>query len=376
MRIAVIETMSNNTNDVFFELIRVSIGVQNSLSQIPSEKGWSKLYQMSEKQSLVGVCFAGLQRLGADADTGFSIIGMNKMQYLNWMGMAFSIQMRNEEVNRQCAELQTKLQSDELRSCLLKGQGVALAYGEQLSCLRQSGDIDVWVDATREMVIDYGMQITPNKGFDQKHMHYQCFEDTDVEAHWIPVKRNNPSWNCKLKKYFDSERERQFSNIVNGLCVPTTDFQLAHQLLHVYSHYVYEGVGMRQVMDLYFAQKACVAGRDKVLKLINDLGLMKFVAATQWVLQNVFMMPSEQFLCEPDAKEGQKLLNEIMIGGNFGQHDKRNHIKNETFLQRFFRRWGRMFRMIRFDPLGTILMPFMRLKLEIWMRKVRRKYGV
>ena len=137
----------------FFELIRVSLGVQNSLSHIPSKKEWSKLYQMAEKQSLVGVCFAGLRRLGADADTGFSIIGMNKMQYLNWMGMAFSIQMRNEEVNRQCAELQTKLQSDDLRTCLMKGQGVALAYGEQLSCLRQSGDIDVWVDATREMVI-------------------------------------------------------------------------------------------------------------------------------------------------------------------------------------------------------------------------------
>lgn len=360
----------------FYELIRVSIGVQNSLSQIPSEKGWSKLYQMAEKQSLVGVCFAGLQRLGADADTGFTTIGMNEMQYLNWMGMAFSIQTRNEEVNHQCAELQKELQSSDLRSCLLKGQGVALAYGEQLSCLRQSGDIDVWVDATREKVIDYGMQIAPNKGFDQKHMHYQCFEDTDVEAHWIPVKRNNPLWNRKLEKYFNAERERQFSNMVDGLCVPTADFQLLHQLLHVYSHYVYEGVGMRQVMDLYFAQKACAKGRDKVLNLINDLGLMKFVAATQWVLKDVFMMPSGQLLCEPDAKEGQKLLDEIMIGGNFGQHDKRNHVKGETFIQRFFRRWGRMFRMFRFDPLGTILMPFMRLKLELWMRKVRRKYNV
>ena len=360
----------------FFELIRVSLGVQNSLSHIPSKKEWSKLYQMVEKQSLVGVCFAGLRRLGADADTGFSIIGMNKMQYLNWMGMAFSIQMRNEEVNRQCAELQTKLQSDNLRTCLMKGQGVALAYGEQLSCLRQSGDIDVWVDATREMVIDYGMRISPNKGFDQKHMHYQCFKNTDVEAHWIPVKRNNPLWNRKLEKYFDAERERQFSNVVNGLCVPTADFQLVHQLLHVYSHYVYEGVGMRQVMDLYFAQKACVEGRNKVVNLIDDLGLTKFVAATQWVLKDVFMMPSEQLLCEPDAKEGQKLLDEIIIGGNFGHHDERNHVEGESFFGRFFRRWGRMFRMIRFDPLGTILMPFMRLKLELWMRRVRRKYNV
>lgn len=352
------------------------MGTQGSLCRLPSEKEWDRLFMMAEKQSLIGVCFAGLQKLGADADTGFRTIGMNEMQYFNWVGMAFSIQTRNEQVNQQCVELQKRMQSDGLRSCLLKGQGVALTYDEQLRCLRQCGDIDIWVDASKEKVIDYGMRISPNREFDQKHMHYHCFEGTDVEAHWIPVKRNNPLWNHRLEKYFDAERERQFSNTVNGLCVPTPDFQLAHQLLHVYSHYVYEGVGMRQIMDLYFAQKACINGLDKVFRLFKDLGLMKFMAATQWVLREVFLMPAELLLCECDAKEGQKLLDEIMIGGNFGQYDKRNHIKGETFIQRFFRRWGRMFRMIRFDPLGTILMPFMRLRLEFWMRRVRRTYNV
>lgn len=87
-------------------------------------------------------------------------------------------------------------------------------------------------------------------------------------------------------------------------------------------------------------------------------------------------MPREQLLCEPDAHEGQRLLDEILIGGNFGKHDARNHVKGETFMQRFFCRWKRSFRMIRFDLLGTILMPVMRLRLELWMRIVRRKYNV
>ena len=360
----------------FFELIRVSLGVQNSLSHIPLEKEWNRLYQMAENQAVIGVCFAGLQKLVADADNGFTTIGMSEIQYFNWMGEAFYIQSKNEKINQQCLDLQKKLQSDGLRSCILKGQGVAKVYGSQLGCLRQSGDIDIWIDASREKVLDYCMQIKPTKEFDQKHIHFHYFEDTDVEAHWIPVKRFNPIWNRTLGKYFNSERNRQFSNMDCDLCVPTADFQLVHQLLHVYSHYVYEGVGIRQVMDLYFAQNACIEGRDKVLKLFNDLGITNFVSATQWVLSYVFKIPSEQLLCEPNAKEGQKLLNEIMIGGNFGQHDKRNHVKGETFMQRFFRRWGRMFRMFRFDPLGTLLMPFIRLKLELWMRRMRRLYHV
>lgn len=360
----------------FFELIRVSLGVQNSLSHIPLGKEWNRLYQMAENQAVIGVCFAGLQKLGADADNGFTTIGMSEIQYFNWMGGAFYIQSKNEKVNQQCLDLQKKLQSDGFRSCILKGQGVAKVYGSQLGCLRQSGDIDIWIDASREKVLDYCMQIKPTKEFDQKHIHFHYFEGTDVEAHWIPVKRNNPLWNLRLEKYFDAERERQFSNMVKGLCVPTPDFQLVHQLLHVYGHYVYEGVGMRQIMDLYFAQKACMDGRDKVLKLLRDLGLMKFVAATQWLLREVFLMPTNLLLCDCDAKEGQKLLDGITVGGNFGHYDKRNHVKGEIFIQRFFRRWGRMFRMIRFDPLGTILMPFMRLRLELWMSRVRRKYNV
>ncbi len=366
-------------NSLFYQLIRVAIGTQSNLSRLPSNKEWKVLYEMAHKQSLIGVCFAGLQHLGADADEGFARIGMSEMLYLTWIGMAAQIQQRNKKIDEQCLELQKKLLSDGLKSCLLKGQGVARLYGEELRPLRQSGDIDIWIDASRERVIEYGMQIRPTKVFDQKHMDYLCYEDTVVEAHWIPVKRYNPIWNYKLEKYFESERERQFTNVVDGLCIPTNDFQLIHQLFHVYSHYVYEGVGLRQIMDLYFTQINCAKeynGFQKVIKLFKNLDLMKYVAATQWVLKEIFLMPADLLLCEPNAQEGQKLLDEILIGGNFGHYNKQNHVKDETFVQRFFRRWGRKFRMIRFDLLGTLLMPFMRVKLEIWMRSVRKKYGV
>ena len=90
--------------ELFFELVRVAIGKTNGLSHIPSSKEWKALFDMAKKQSLVGVCFAGLQRLGADADEGFARIGMSEMLYLTWMGMAAKIQQRNEQVNRQCVE--------------------------------------------------------------------------------------------------------------------------------------------------------------------------------------------------------------------------------------------------------------------------------
>lgn len=56
---------------LFFELIQVAIGTRICLSHTPSSTGsgqaqadeWGELYAMAKKQSLVGVCFAGVQRL-------------------------------------------------------------------------------------------------------------------------------------------------------------------------------------------------------------------------------------------------------------------------------------------------------------------------
>ena len=58
-----------------------------------------ELYAMAKKQSLVGVCFAGVQRLQQQRQ------GPPEMLYFTWLGMAAKIQQRNEVVDQQCKEL-------------------------------------------------------------------------------------------------------------------------------------------------------------------------------------------------------------------------------------------------------------------------------
>lgn len=77
---------------------------------------------MAKKQSLVGVCFAGVQKLVNQH------LEPPEMLYLTWMGMAAKIQQRNEVVNRQCVELQQLLLKDGLQTSVLKGQGVGAIY--------------------------------------------------------------------------------------------------------------------------------------------------------------------------------------------------------------------------------------------------------
>ena len=361
--------------DCFFELIRVAIGQQEALSHVPSAEEWVEIYSAAKKQAVVGVAFCGIKLLPPE-----QTVCLPLPMKLEWLAVTAQIQSRNELLNRRCLELQELVERNSMKCCILKGQGVAELYSAPLNLYRQSGDIDVWLDAPKDRVIDFVMGIAPTGDFDQKHIHFQVFDDVDVEAHWIPVHRESPKFNRVLEAYFSKEKEQQHSYLAGTLHTPTVDFQLVHQLLHVYGHYVYEGVGLRQLMDLYFTQRAFVQcmpeKREEVLSIFKRLGLMKFVAGTQYVLLRVFVLDNDALLCVPDKKEGQLLWDEMVNGGNFGQYDRRNLVKNESYLHRAWRRWSRRWRMVRFDALGTILMPYSRIRLEVWMRTVRRKYRV
>lgn len=314
---------------LFYELLQVAVGSRACLSHTPSEEEWSELYVIAKKQSLVGVCFAGVQRLQQQRQEP------PEMLYLTWMGMAAKIQQRNEVVNRQCAELQAKLSADGLDACVLKGQGVAALYKvsrvsdgfkvSDLSGLRQSGDIDVWIKGGYDVVCDYVQRTAPNMELAYHRFHYEAFPDTEVELHQHPSLMNNPIHNARLQKWLDSFGKEQFVELKElGFMVPPSEMNKVFLLCHLYRHFVAEGVGMRQLMDYYFVLKNSQTDENgRVMQVIESLGMARFARAVMWVMEYLFGLPRTHMICEPDGQEGEYLLNEVMMGGNFGKHDER-----------------------------------------------------
>lgn len=356
--------------NLFFELIRVAIGTQNALSRLPSSGDWVQLYNMAQKQSLIGVCFAALQKLGADADEGFARIGMNEMLYLTWMGMAAKIQQRNQIVDEQCVALQKRLSADGFRSCILKGQGVGLLYAEHLLGLRQSGDIDVWVEGGLDAALQVAEKYGGKPVVSEHHIDLPIFEDTDVETHFTPTYMRCPWHNKKLQKWvvFDNYVLKEKNEL--GMVVPTTEFNLVFLMLHTYRHLTSEGVGLRQVMDYYFALTSSTESqRIQAYNSLCELSVKRFCGAVMYVLQKVFGMKREELLCESDVKEGRYLLNEIMTGGNFGHHDDRVKVAvNETKMVRFIRQTKRNLHQLTHYPTEAFFSPWWRMKIWGWRK--------
>lgn len=358
--------------DLFFELIRVAICTQESFSRIPSETEWNRLFHLAQKQSLVGICFAGLNRLGADSDEGFSQIGMSEDLFFNWMGMAAQISMKNEVVNEQCTVLQKRFSADGFRSCILKGQGVAALYGEELGIFRQSGDIDIWIEGGVKAVLNLAKSIDHKVDVTEQHVHLDLFEDIEVEAHFTPSVLKNPFVNRRLQQWFEVQVVIQFAQKNSlGLCVPTIEFNLVFLLIHIYRHLFDEGVGMRQVMDYYFVLRNVtdISEIQNATKELKRLGLMKFAGALMYVLEEVFGMEREAMLCEPNERHGKFLLNEIMLAGNMGHYDERlKGARKETRWQRFWLMNRHNLRLISYYPAETLWAPFTRIRYWAWRK--------
>ncbi len=163
---------------LLFELIRVTIGRQNSLSMIPSSDEWQELYKLSQKHAISGVTFAGVRKLQQNG------VNIPSEVYWQWLGLVSQVQQRNEVMNAHCIEACNRLQKAGFKTCILKGQGVAQLYGSELSMLRQSGDIDLWVDGGMHRAMTWARNNYGDVAFDYINAHVPMFKETEVELHW------------------------------------------------------------------------------------------------------------------------------------------------------------------------------------------------
>ena len=371
---------------LFFELIRVSIGRQERLSHTPTEMEWRELYALAEKQALIGVCFTGVQRL---QKLGYDI---PMDLYMKWLGMAAKIQQRNELMNRRCVEVQRMLAKEGMRMSILKGQGVARDYklkdeslelrANSLGMLRQSGDIDVYVDGCMEKVLRWCRGRYGDVEFDYINAHVPMFKDVEVELHWRVGSMTNLFKNRKLQRWLEREETKEM--ILGGkadlkpsetsLTVPSLEFNAFYLMLHCYHHVFESGLGLRQLMDYYFL---LMARNNLNLDLnINELfrkfGMERFVGAVMWIMQEVFWLERECLLCEPDEKEGRYILGEVMAGGNFGHHDERIRKVGRGKWFEVFAKIQHAMHLLRRYPSVAMWMPVWMVYHFVWKKRINK----
>ena len=435
--------------NAFFEFLKYCLGYNNvDMSMVVAKLDWRQLYAFASRQALLGFCFDGIERLTKEYTEELKQNPMGRDLLMTWMGAAQQIRRQNMKVNVVASKLYSMLREDGLRCCILKGQGNALMYPNVYS--RNPGDIDVWVNASREQITEYAkkhFQI----GDDIRYHHIETSVDgVPVELHFFPGIMNNSIYNARLQKWFKRYADLQCSNVVSlpdgigEIAIPTTAFNVVYQLTHLYHHFFDEGIGMRQIIDYFlvvndFSKNVFLnndfsnpsvslskgsstshpsplsseerdvtalrcseplrykdggtsksspncAGWDRlsiegdnsagsttavissvstaldvVQRELKYLGLWKFAGAVMYVLNEALGLSEEKMIAPMDEKRGKLLLEEILNGGNFGQHfTKYGHFTQQGMAKKYFLKIWRNMHFVRYYPAEALCEPIFR----------------
>lgn len=337
--------------DRLFYLLRLGLGcdIEADYSLVLTAEEWSVLYKQATKHTLRGIVFDGIQRAFPEKT---SVGRPPKIFLMQWYGELEQVRSHNELLDEKCAHVTRILKDSGLDCCILKGQGIARLYPNPL--LRQPGDIDVWVkfhDADVSADINRSVREIKRKlseigGSVGKAVYHHvdwCLDDVEVEVHYRPQQLNNPFVNSRFQKWcnsqWDTVSNAKFNTDKGVFYVPSAEFNIVYLLAHLYHHFLFEGVGLRQVCDYFVLLRSCeeyIYNKVETEALFRSFGMLRFARGMMWVIGHVFHLPLEKMVVEPDECEGRFILSEILRSGNFGKSLRKsgNHSVLNKFLYR------------------------------------------
>lgn len=370
---------------IFFDFLRFCIGSAKVIPDSLKEADWMEQYRIAQKQALLGVLFYGIKRLPKE-------LAPEQKLLMQWMVMAEMIRKQNIRLFQDSVKVCQNFENEGFAKCILKGQGNALLYPDPY--MRTSGDIDIYLNGGRKLVMQYINKVCPNQVMRYHHVDFPVMK-TAIEVHFTPSYMFFPVHNRRMQKWFKEVMDLQCSNVVTlpdgygEITVTTTSFNVIYILSHLYRHVFTEGIGLRQLLDYYFVlvkwhtDLTNLTDSNKSLPQITQintdldalrhelkyLGLWKFARAVMYVLHETLGLPEEKMIAPINVNEGRFLLAEIMQGGNFGQYDTRLGSKeNEGKLHRYLRMSLRNLRFVKHYPTEALSEPLFRTWFALWKK--------
>ncbi len=366
--------------NLYFRFIQFSLGLYDGREFLDGTAlrgfDWEAFYRFANEQTLAGIVFDGVQRLPKGVAPPLPLL-------MKWLGVSEGLKRRNLILDKATAYVYRKVTEAGYACCILKGQGNAVLYPNPAA--RTPGDVDVWVKASRTEIRALAATLSAFNGRvgEESLNHIELtVNGVAVELHTTPAILSSPLHNRRMQKWLQTCAAEQCMNMVplasegvGPVAVPTAAFNAVYQLFHLYHHYFFEGVGLRQVIDYALVLSSLsTADADRTLlrRQLQRFGLWSFARAMMYVLGEVLALPAAQMIAPPDERRGRMLLDDILAGGNFGHHHRQSHLPGAAggAVRHNVVRLLRDVRLLRYYPVEALSEPFFRLGHWVWRRQV------
>ena len=355
---------------IYLEFLKFCLNDHLPVPPSIKDINWHELLEFSQKHTISGLyARTVLTKDGKMKPEDFMGNKPTDDDVMEWVLEDYKLRKINTGLFEKTQKASEWFREQGFRNCILKGQGNALMYPDPM--LRTCGDIDIWLEGTRDEILAFTSKYHDGHA-GSMHVDFPMFKDTTVEVHFKPTRMFNPRMNKKIWAYCDSVASEQFEHMTSSadgkykFTTPTTEFNAFFQLDHIFRHFINEGIGLRQIIDyFYLLRKRYDEGiqpgaNEALISVLNRFNLKRFSRAMMYVLHEFLGLEEKYLYIKPHKAEGEFLLNEILHAGNFGKYEQRldnslegvkGHVKRFLVLTKY------KYRLLRHYPTEAFWMP-------------------
>ena len=218
-----------------------------------SPQDWEEVYRLAKRQGVTAVAFEKVKELPRE-------VAPPKALVLKWMSHALSIEKQTKVIYRRCADFAELMHTRGLHTLVLKGVAASQYYPNPWH--REYGDLDCYLyrvvdgKVTWNGCYEEGNGIAEQAGYAVNREHYKHshinYEGLEVENHQFSLSIKDGKDTKALERHLRRLVEQQGGGEVIGdsmLRRPSADFNALFLTAHAMSHFLYESIKVRHVMD-------------------------------------------------------------------------------------------------------------------------------
>lgn len=236
-----------NNQQVFFALIQAGLWEKDVQLASFDTIDLKEVYRLAEDQSVIGLVAAGLEHV---VD-----IKLPKIEVLQFVGQALQLEQRNTAMNAFIADTVEKMNSHDINTLLVKGQGIAQCYERPL--WRASGDVDFFL--SQENYLKAKEYLLPLSSGNKPERSYSKELGMNIGPWFVEIHGSlRTGLSMRIDMVIDALQSEVFKKCkvrtwINGntqVFLPAVDEDVFFVFTHFVKHFYKEGgVTLRQMCD-------------------------------------------------------------------------------------------------------------------------------
>lgn len=250
----------------------LKLAVSDSDSNLSLEKSClPKVYSLAVSQEIAGIAFFGLRKYMEIHGIKKENLGESVKVYDRWFATTASIILHHNKITHLQDKLSKYLQEEGIKALVLKGLSIASYYDD--TSLRSFGDLDIFSPSDFQRINDILKPISTYFNLEY-YRHSECKVDgVMVENHRYLTDVRGESRLHKLENFLHHEASSNLDIILTGgLYYPNECFTFVFFIYHALSHFLYEKLSLRFLVDWCMMLK----GRKEIALDVLDEKLKEF----------------------------------------------------------------------------------------------------